>query len=153
MKDIRSLHEEAMDVALQGDIAVSQGKNDDAQSFYEEAFEKEREAALLAAYLNNPEPGLSILYRSAASLAMQCGRFREGEQLIAKALSGNPTPEIAKELRNLLQQIYASSGKESDVVTYEVQIRPEDSSKIEILLKQFGESVRAIYKSVGSIAL
>ena len=153
MKDIRSLHEEAMDVALQGDIAVSQGKKDDAQSFYEEAFEKEREVALLAAHLNNPEPGLSILYRSAASLAMQCGRYREGEQLIARALSGNPTPEIAKELRDLLQQIYASSEKEADVVTYEVQIRPEDSSKIEILLKQFGESVRAIYKSVGSIAL
>ena len=121
MKNIRSLHEEAMDIALRGDTAASQKKAEEAFNYYVDAFEKEREAALLAAHLNNPEPGLSILFRSAASLAMQCGRYREGEQLIAKALSGNPTPEIAQELRDLLQQIYAAPEKGKDVITYEVK--------------------------------
>lgn len=153
MKTVRSLHEEAMDMALQGDMVASQKDNDKAQRYFVDAFEKEREAALLADHLKNPEPGLSILFRSAASLAMQCGRYREGEQLIAKALSGNPSPEIAQELRDLLQQIYAASDRGTDVVTYEVKFKSEDSSKIEIILKQLGESVHAVYKVVGSIVL
>ena len=52
------------------------------------------------------EPSRSVLHRSAASLAEQCGEFREAERLIAVALSGNPPEEIAEELRDLLQQVY-----------------------------------------------
>ena len=91
MKDIRTLHNEAMDLALKGDIVANLRDNDgDARIYYAMAFEKERTAALLADFQHNPEPGLSILYRSAASLALQCGKLREAERLIAKALSGNP---------------------------------------------------------------
>lgn len=97
MKDIKTLHNEAMDLALQGDIAAKANPKDElCLNLYNDAFEKEREAALLADFLQNPEPGLSILYRSAASLAIQCGRYRDAEQLIAKALSGNPTDESVR---------------------------------------------------------
>ena len=114
---IVALHNEAMDLALKGDIAANgDPKGDESIALYTEAFEKEREAALLADFMQNPEPGLSILYRSAASLAMQCGRYREAEQLIAKALSGNPTEELARELRQLLQNIYMQSGRDEDSV-------------------------------------
>ena len=86
MKDIKTLHNEAMDLALQGDIAAkADPRGKQCLDYYTEAFEKEREAALLADFMQNPEPGLSILYRSAASLAMQCGRYREAEQLIANS--------------------------------------------------------------------
>lgn len=117
MKDIKTLHNEAMDLALRGDIAAkADPKGEQCMNFYTEAFEKEREAALLADFMQNPEPGLSTLFRSAASLAIQCGRYREAEQLIAKALCGNPTNEIARELRELLQDIYAQSGRDEEVV-------------------------------------
>ena len=79
MKDIRTLHNEAMDLALQGDLAAKDATSDESIALYTEAFEKEREAALLADFMQNPEPGLSILYRSAASLAIQCGRYRMAE--------------------------------------------------------------------------
>ncbi|MCR4810002.1 MAG: hypothetical protein K5896_09100 [Prevotella sp.] len=89
MKDIKTLHNEAMDLALQADIAAKAApKSEQCLTLYTEAFEKEREAALLADFMQNPEPGLSILYRSAASLAIQCGHYREAEQLIAVALQG-----------------------------------------------------------------
>ena len=38
-------------------------------------------------------------------MALDCGREREAERLIATALSGNPPGEIAEELRDLLEQV------------------------------------------------
>lgn len=154
MKDILKLHNEAMDLALQGDMAVQSGKEtSESLDFYMQAFEKEREAALLADFMQNPEPGLSILYRSAASLAMQCGKYREGEQLIAKALSGNPTDEIARELRELLQEIYALSGHSDGTVIYNLEVPDIKRSNFESLIRQLGLSVSHIRKAIGHVAL
>lgn len=154
MKDIRTLHNEAMDLALQGDMAAkADPKGDHCLNLYTEAFEKEREAALLADFQQNPEPGLSILYRSAASLAMQCGRYREAEQLIAKALSGNPTNEIARELRELLQDIYAQSGRDEDVVMYQLEVPDHERSRFETILGQFGIAASSVRRVIGHVAL
>jgi hypothetical protein len=153
MKDIRTLHNEAMDLALQGDIAAARADgNDDACRYYAMAFEKEQEAALLADFLHNPEPGLSILYRSAASLALQCGKLREAERLVAKALSGNPSSEIATELRDLLHQIYAEADDKSDEI-YEVRITAAQRPKIQILVQQLGLPVVSVRKTMGHVAL
>ena len=51
------------------------------------------------------EPSRSILHRSAATLAVDCGEFKAAERLIATALSGNPPEEIAEELKDLFIQI------------------------------------------------
>lgn len=154
MKDIRTLHNEAMDLALQGDLAAqNDSKGTECLDLYTEAFEKEREAALLADFMQNPEPGLSILFRSAASLAMQCGRYREAEQLIAKALSGNPTNEIARELRELLQDIYAQTGREEDVVMYQFEVPDRDRSRFESLLQQLGLTASHMRRVIGHVAL
>lgn len=142
-----------MDLAMKGDVASRNNETEKAKELYGAAFEMEREAALLADFLHNPEPGLSVLFRSAASLAIQCGRLREGEQLIARALSGNPHPEIASELRELLQQIYVSASDNHDVVVYEVKVPQKERSRLEILLSQLGGSVHAMRKAVGCIAL
>ena len=48
----------------------------------------------------------SILFRSAASLAMDCGKLGDAERLIAGGLSGHPPEEIAEELRQLLDILY-----------------------------------------------
>ena len=51
------------------------------------------------------EPTRSVLLRSAASLALDCGEVRQSERLIAQGLVGNPPEEIANELRDLLEQV------------------------------------------------
>ena len=154
MKGIRTLHNEAMDLALKGDIAAkSDPKGDETITLYTEAFEKEREAALLADFMQNPEPGLSILYRSAASLAMQCGRYREAEQLIAKALCGNPTEEIARELRQLLQNIYVQSGRDEDVLIYQLEVPDRDRTRFETFLHQLGFAASSMRRVIGRVAL
>ena len=48
---------------------------------------------------------LFTLPASAASLALECGDYREAERLIAVALSGEPPDEIAEELRDLLDEV------------------------------------------------
>src|SRR5581483_5712263 len=70
------------------------------------AFEAEREAASLVAQQLDLEPTRSVLLRSAASLALECGEVREAERLIATALSGNAPEAISEELRDLLEQVY-----------------------------------------------
>jgi hypothetical protein len=76
-----------------------------------QAFDRERQAADLAAADLAKEPTRSVLHRSAASLALECGELREAERLIAAALSGDPPDEIAEELRDLLEQVYFGGKK------------------------------------------
>jgi hypothetical protein len=72
-----------------------------------QALEHERQAAELAAPDLSLEPTRSVLHRRAATLAWQCGEFREAERLISTALSGTPPEMIAEELRDLLLQVYS----------------------------------------------
>ena len=135
MNDIRTIHNEAMDLALKGDNATRA----EAQSLYSRAFEKEREAALLADSMQNPEPGPSILFRSAASLAIQCGRLREGEQLIARALSGSPTESAVMELRQMLHDIYEATEKATpNHIIYKLEVPDTDSKDVESYLGKLG---------------
>jgi hypothetical protein len=73
-----------------------------------QAFEQEAQAATLVVNDLDAEPTRSVLHRSAASLAIECGELRAAERLIATALSGNPPPEIAEELKDLFIQINLS---------------------------------------------
>ncbi|MCX5984615.1 MAG: hypothetical protein NTY89_23080 [Nostocales cyanobacterium LacPavin_0920_SED1_MAG_38_18] len=45
------------------------------------------------------------MYRSAATLAIDCGEIHSAERLITTALSENPPLEIAEELKDLFVQI------------------------------------------------
>ena len=65
------------------------------------AFRLERAAAELIADDLTAEPSRSVLLRSAASLALDCGENSEANRLINLALSGNPPAEIAEELHAL----------------------------------------------------
>jgi len=70
------------------------------------AFEKESQAALQLASETALEPSRSVLFRSAAVLALECQETREAERLISAALAGTPPAEIADELRDLLEDVY-----------------------------------------------
>jgi len=106
MKKVSDLHQEAMGLVDQTLVARLRGEADRAKELLHEAFKKEYEAASLVASELELEPTRSVLYRSAASLALECGEIGEAERLISTALSGYPPEEIAEELRDLLEQVY-----------------------------------------------
>lgn len=108
MKNLETLHQEAMDLVDQATLARQQGETETALSFAKEAFAKERAAADLVAEQWDLEPTRSVLHRSAATLAIECHALRDAERLIGRALAGNPPNDIADELRDLLlQEIYS----------------------------------------------
>lgn len=105
MSDLKTLHRQAMDFAEMAEIAKLRGELEQAAGLFQQAFEHERDAANLVKSDFSAEPTRSILYRSAASLALDHGKPREAERLIAIALTGEPPQDIAEELRDLLEQV------------------------------------------------
>jgi len=105
MSQIQSLHQQAMDLAEAAAVARLRGAIEQAAQITRQAFEQESQAATLVASDLNAEPTRSVLHRSTASLAIECGELRAAERLISTALSGNPPPEIAEELKDLFIQI------------------------------------------------
>jgi hypothetical protein len=76
-----------------------------AKEYFKEAYRLEAEAARTLFINVAAEPSRSVLYRSAATLAKECGFFDEAERLIHEALSGTPPSDIGTELRDLLDQV------------------------------------------------
>lgn len=101
-RDAVLLHREAMALADEADAAKRRHDVETAGRALMLALHKESEAASLV----EEEPSRSVLLRSAASLAYEIGRMRDAERLIARALVGEPSAEIAEELRDLLEQVY-----------------------------------------------
>jgi len=106
MSKVTEMHRRAMELAERATLAKLRGEVNTVSTLIREAFEEERRAAMQVVDEFELEPTRSVLYRSAASLAIECGENREAEKLIGTALSGNPPEEIAKELRDLLEQVY-----------------------------------------------
>jgi hypothetical protein len=105
MTQVNVLHREAMDLAELAQVAKLRGEIDQSNYLLKQAFTKESSAAALIASHWESEPTRSVLHRSAASLAIECGEFEIANRLIATALSGNPPSEIAEELQDLFIQI------------------------------------------------
>lgn len=103
---MKDLHHQAMQLADQASDLRHRGEEQEAKARLRQALDHERQAADLAAPDLSLEPTRSILHRSAATLACECGEFREAERLITTALSGRPPETIAEELRDLLMQVY-----------------------------------------------
>ena len=102
MNPSRDAHNRAMDLAYKADRSRSQGAEMEAGKLYKEALELELQAIR---ELKEPvEPAHSVLHRSAAWLALDCGDARQAEKLAATALAKEPPHEIAEELRNVLAQ-------------------------------------------------
>jgi hypothetical protein len=99
------VHRKGMLLAQDAHVAQFRGDNITALRLFSDAFDLEREAALDLTAALEKEPTRSVLFRSAASLAMNCGRFEEGEAMIKLGLSGNPPREIADELRDVAKRI------------------------------------------------
>ena len=101
------LHQKAMDFAHMAVKAKKQGLKTEAQEHFDQAFNLEKQAAMTLAPDFNAEPSRSILFRSAAFLALQAQQYREAERMAAFGLIGQPPPEIAAELREAFQESQA----------------------------------------------
>jgi hypothetical protein len=105
MTDIKQLHRKAMserDSALSARLA---GNDQDALRHFQAAYRLESEAANELTDRRAAEPARSILFRSAATIAKECGLLEEAQKLIYKALSGDPPPDIKMELQDLLEEV------------------------------------------------
>jgi hypothetical protein len=95
-----------MDLAESAVLESMQGNIEKAAGLFKQAFDAELLAVGICETEKVPEPTYSVIHRSAASLALDCKKFRYAEKLIAKALAGEPPYEIANELRDLLEQVH-----------------------------------------------
>lgn len=110
-RQVNQLHDQAMNLTDLAFIARKNRNTEQAQAYFRQAYELERDAALLVVD-NTPkedvastEPTRSVLLRSAATLALDVDELREAERLVALGLAGNPPEMIAVELRDVLEQI------------------------------------------------
>lgn len=102
MSLINASHTKAMDLAEEAVLARIGGDRDSFQALSREALQYETKA--IGELTTDDEPLFSILHRSAATLALDCGRVREAERLAATALAKDPPDSIADDLRALLEK-------------------------------------------------
>jgi len=98
-------HRQAMEFVDEALVARQGGHEKKYARLMKSALELERAAADQTALETGFEPTRSVLHRSAASIALDCGELSVAEQLICRGLLGKPPEEIADELRNLLEQV------------------------------------------------
>ena len=104
MSPVKSIHREAMEFANLAFVAKAKGDAEKSQELFRKAFELERKAAEQLEGQIETEPSRSVLLRSAATLALDCGEYQEAERLAYLGLRGNPPSKIAAELREVLER-------------------------------------------------
>ena len=96
-------HNNAMGFSDDAMRAKRRGHHDDARELFEKALSSEREALKLMEGVVD-EPIYSTMYRSAATLALDCERYRLAEQLAYMALAGDPPGNLVSELKDVADQ-------------------------------------------------
>src|SRR5215469_5895182 len=122
MSGVKTTHRDAME---QTDLALAARQHGDevlALRHFHKAYELEAQAAAAYATRLDAEPTRSVLFRSAATLALDCKLLPEAEKLVCTALTGNPPEDIAEELRDLLEQIYF----ERHLALRGIQLQPDE---------------------------
>ena len=104
MSSVRDYHNIAMEFTDLGIRNRARGNPAPALAYFEQALDFE--LAAIAELDQSDGLAWSILHRSAGTLALDCRRFRQAEQITTHALAGEPHPDIVEELRDLLEQIY-----------------------------------------------
>ena len=101
-------HSQAMDLVETAILERTRGHDEKAIQLYAEALELELAAIKeLDERGDHAESTWSVLHRSAGWMAFNSNQFRRAEKLASRALAGDPHPEIAEELRDLLEETYA----------------------------------------------
>lgn len=153
MTSVRELHNEAMRLAQLALIARQHGEHDEAKDIAREAYKHENKAAHLVPEGKSSEPTRSILFRSAASLAHQCGELVEAQRLIAKGLSGYPPPQIEIELKDLYEQVNFELELQSQSIIveeeeFDLRLRGKAVGFGAILYDEFVERIETVQKLI-----
>lgn len=106
LKEIESIHNEAMGLTEAALIAKIRKEKKKAGELFRKAYEKEREAAeLITKHYNEFEPTRSVLCCSAATLAVDCGKYDDAIRFVILGLEGKPPIGIKDDLEDLKKQI------------------------------------------------
>jgi tetratricopeptide (TPR) repeat protein len=133
MSTARTLHHEAMSVLQEAQLAAQRQENSLHKELLAKACDIESRAAYLLKDKIQAEPTRSVLFRSAATLALQCNEPRRAEQLVTDALAG----EVPAEIREELLAVFAEAGKSTNLASshearqhYEkaIALNPNDAS-------------------------
>lgn len=171
MSTVRELHNQAMLLAQQSQIARIEGQDPTlAIKLAKDAFRYESEAALLVPNTREAEPTRSILYRSAASLAFQAELFTDAQRFVMQGLSGFPPPRERAELEILYERIRFSLYLETNRLTvgasFQIVLRgngvdygrvPFDefqtrtNATIDLMNRTTERKARRVYRKGGSI--
>jgi len=136
MSSIAELHNKSMEFAELAFITRAKGDSQDALNLFRQALDFELAAIAELEATERIEPTYSVLHRSAGTLALDCNEARRAEQIVTRALSQDPPPEIAEELRDLLEQIHFRRHLELRGVTLE-----EDEMQINLAGRGVGFGV------------
>jgi len=112
MIDVQHMHRQAMEKADQAAAVQKAGDLEEARALFREACRLESEAAHALIDKSDAEPTRSVLFRSAASLAIEAEQFAHAAYLLACGLEGSPPEEIREELRELLRTVRREAERE-----------------------------------------
>jgi len=122
MKNLNILHDKAMEIAQKSFLAQKNGKLNEFKKLSKEAFELEKQAAMLLKENFNSEPNRSILFKSAAFLAYDADEIDECKKMIILALFGKADQEIKDELFELFSEISEKNSKSTLVSTIQYNV-------------------------------
>jgi hypothetical protein len=111
MIDIREIHHKAMALIHEADAALREHNTDAYKELSRQAFELEKEAAMLLVAKFNAEPTRAVLFRSAGWMAYNAEMYKEARQMAYFGLSGNTYTELREELESLLKKSSESLNK------------------------------------------
>ena len=114
--ELLDLHQKAMFFAQDALVARHNGDKDNALTLYKKAFDIERDVAMSFVNSDN-EPMRSVMFRSAASLALNCGLDREAEIMISYGLIGTPPTDVHQELLKLLDDVKVQRQEKENTLT------------------------------------
>lgn len=112
MNIVTVLHNKAMEFADEALLARMEGNTQASTALFEKAFDLEKEAATAIGEDQQESESRYILIRSAAALALNCGKYHEAKALIALGLSGNPPAFIIEELKALEEKLQEANRSE-----------------------------------------
>jgi uncharacterized protein (UPF0297 family) len=129
VEQVNQLHEQAMDIAEE--MYFAQRKKDAAavKEWAKSAFDLEQKAAMLLVNDYDIEPTRSVLFKSAACLAINAEMYQTAEQMIGFALSGTPPYEIRNELKDLLLELPSTQETamiKDELLTNQIYQLPKD---------------------------
>lgn len=153
MSTVRTLHDEAMKLSQLALVARETGDQERAVELAYQAYEFEAQAAALVPDEKASEPTRSILYRSAASLAYQSKQYSLAQQLVAKGLSGYPSPKVEQELKVLYEKVnFELNLQAHGIVMSDEEVRMTLKGSAvgfgDILYNEFIKRVEAIFSLV-----